>query len=257
MQPDGNETAPTLGDPVAEAERLIDEAREGGLTLRLLGGVGIRLRSPHAGQEPLARTYADLDFAAPQRESKALRDFFERNGYTADRRFNALHGAQRLLFFDEARDRQIDVFLGSFAMCHKLPLEDRLALHPQTLPPVDLLLTKLQIFELNRKDALDAVALLLDYAPAADASDEVIDLDRIAQLTSRDWGWYTTLNDNLDRVREIAAEVLAETDAETVSERVAVLKSAMESAPKSLAWRARDKVGRRVAWYELPEEVRR
>jgi hypothetical protein len=259
MQPEHGETTQTLDDPITEAQRLISAAEDRDLTLRLLGGVGIRLRSPHAGREPLARTYADLDFVAPKKESKALRSFLEASGYTADRRFNALHGAQRLLFVDEARDRQIDIFLGTFEMCHKLPIEDRLTLHPQTLSPADLLLTKLQIFEFNRKDALDAVALLLDYTPTAGASqpDDVLDLDRITDITSRDWGWYTTLSDNLDRVAEIAGDVLTAADAETTRERVVAIKHAMDQAPKSLGWRARDKVGRRVAWYELPEEVRR
>lgn len=29
----------------------------------------------------------------------------------------------------------------------------------------------------------------------------------------------------------------------------------MDSAPKSLKWRARAKIGRRIPWYELPEDV--
>ena len=39
--------------------------------------------------------------------------------------------------------------------------------------------------------------------------------------------------------------------------RVDALLAAMEAAPKSVGWRLRDKVGRRKAWYELPEEVER
>jgi hypothetical protein len=34
-----------------------------------------------------------------------------------------------------------------------------------------------------------------------------------------------------------------------------VLREAAETAPKSLRWKARAKVGDRVRWYEMPEET--
>lgn len=259
MQPEQDHIGMTLADPVAESARLMTVARDAGLTLRLLGGVAVRVLSPHAAQDGLARTYGDLDFVGSKKQSKAIRDTLETSGYAADRRFNALHGAQRLLFLDEARRRQIDIFLGTFEMCHKLSLEDRLQLYPLTLSPADLLLTKLQIVQLNRKDAQDVLALLLDYPPSQTSPDigHNLDVSYIARLASRDWGWYTTLHDNLDRVAEMADELLAGEDVEVVRQRVRTLKDAMDQAPKSLGWKARDAIGRRVAWYEMPEEVRR
>jgi hypothetical protein len=44
---------------------------------------------------------------------------------------------------------------------------------------------------------------------------------------------------------------------QTILERLAALKLGLEQAPKSMRWRMRDRVGERVQWYELPEEVRR
>jgi len=35
------------------------------------------------------------------------------------------------------------------------------------------------------------------------------------------------------------------------------LRRALDEAPKSLRWKLRARVGERVLWYELPEEVRR
>jgi hypothetical protein len=40
-----------------------------------------------------------------------------------------------------------------------------------------------------------------------------------------------------------------------VTERMEQITGALATAPKSLKWRARAKVGRRVPWYDLPEEV--
>jgi hypothetical protein len=40
-----------------------------------------------------------------------------------------------------------------------------------------------------------------------------------------------------------------------VSTRLADLQEQIENAPKSRAWKLRDKIGERKRWYELPEEV--
>ena len=42
-----------------------------------------------------------------------------------------------------------------------------------------------------------------------------------------------------------------------VRARIGQLSQALTDAPKSLGWKARAKVGRRVRWYQLPEEVTR
>ena len=247
-------------DIVAECVRLTQLADAAGLTMRLLGGVAVRLTSPSAAEPPLARGYGDLDFALPRKDGRAIRDVLEQAGFTGERRFNALHGDKRLLYVDEARARKLDIFLGAFRMCHTLDLEGRLLPGLRTLTPSDLLLTKLQIVRLNAKDAQDALALLADHplADHAEASHEgdVIDVGYVANLCSHDWGWYTTVTDNLARVEQIGAE-LGQTAAITrATERITQLRAALEQAPKSLSWRMRSAVGRKVAWYEEPEEIR-
>ncbi|HEX9037855.1 MAG TPA: hypothetical protein VF808_12790 [Ktedonobacterales bacterium] len=251
--------AQTLEDGPSEAQRIIAAGTARGLTLRLLGGVAVRLRCPHASHRALTRVYADMDFVAPKKQARALRDLLQELGYTADRRFNALHGERRLLFFDETRGRQIDIFLSVFEMCQKLDLEKRLSDHPLTLSPADLLLTKLQIVELNAKDIQDILAILLDFPPVAhsDKPGDELDIATINDLTSQNWGWFTSVNDNLDRAVADSRTLLTPEEAETVTQRAAAIKRQLEESPKSLAWRARALVGRRVEWYELPEEVHR
>ncbi|HZU14967.1 MAG TPA: hypothetical protein VFB58_19185 [Chloroflexota bacterium] len=244
-------------DIVAEGKRLVALGNAQSVPLRLLGGVAIALRCGDLAQRPdLVRAYKDIDFAAPKRAGRTVRDMLIAEGYEADREFNALHGASRLLFYDRENDRQVDCFLGTFEMCHKLDLAPRLRLPGDTLPPSDLLLLKLQVVELNRKDASDAVTLLLRYDPERDDTPDSLGLHYIGAVTGADWGWYTTLHDNLETVQRFAGEILAESeDVARVHERVDTILRSMESAPKSLSWRLRDKVGRHMAWYELPEEV--
>lgn len=250
----------TEADIVSEGARLVDLATAAGLTMRLLGGVAVRLISPSAAQPPLARGYGDLDFALSRKDGRAIRDVLERAGYTGERRFNALHGDKRLLYVDEARDRKLDIFLGAFRMCHTLDLEGRLLPGLRTLTPSDLLLTKLQIVQLNNKDARDALAILADHALADRAEpgheEDVIDLGYLTSLCGHDWGWYTTVTDNLARVRQIGDELGPSAAVARATERITEVRAALEQAPKSLSWRMRSAVGRKMVWYEEPEEIR-
>ncbi len=248
-----------MTDPVAEGLRLVMAAEAEQLRLRMLGGVAVRSRCRRSFQGPLAREYRDLDFVIARRQAGGLTTFLKRNGYGADERFNSMHGESRLLFHDLAGGRRLDVFLGTFAMCHSLNLEPRLSLHDSTLSPADLLLTKLQIVELNRKDVQDALALLLDFPPIVGSNKpgEELDLGVVVGLCGRDWGWYTTLNDNLEQLVARAAEFLSRDESVLVGQHARVIKDAIDRAPKSVGWRLRAKIGRKLPWYELPEEVDR
>src|SRR3954466_11199517 len=147
-------------DVVEEALRIAEEAKQQGLALRLLGGVAIRLRARDGLPAVFRREYGDSDWISSKGASADAQRLFEALGYSPQRRFNAIHGRERLLFFDEQHDRQVDVFVGAFRMSHKIHFGKRLDMEPMTVPLAELLLTKLQIVELNEKDVLDALALL-------------------------------------------------------------------------------------------------
>src|SRR6185437_4865530 len=258
-----NATLPEEGrvthpDIVAEADRLVKLAETDAIPLRLLGGIAVSLRcGAIMGRPEFAREFKDIDLAAPRRSARALGDLLAREGYAPNRQFNALQGGSRLLFHDGPRQRQIDVFLGQFSMCHTLDLEPRLTLPGPALSPSDLLLLKLQIIQLNRKDVTYTLALLLQYEPHGSDGPDSLSLDYLVKLCAGDWGWYTTLHDNLTAISAAVDRILPPSDASRVQRRVRVLLEAIESAPKSLGWRLRDRVGRRKAWYNLPEEVQR
>jgi hypothetical protein len=140
-------------------------------------------------------------------------------------------------------------------MCHEVDLNDRLALHPASLSPADLLLTKLQIVELNDKEIVDAIALILQHDVGSDDAKDEIALPRLQHVTSRDWGWITTFTDNLGLVKTAAAERLGADDAQLVLQRLETIATALQTAPKTARWKMRARLGRLITWYELPEEV--
>jgi hypothetical protein len=178
---------------------------------------------------------------------------FESLGYQGEQRFNLLNGHQRLLYLDGVNGRQVDIFLDRMKMCHVIELAGRLSHNGPTLTPADLLLSKLQVFEVNMKDLVDTTALLLDHS-IADHDDDAINAIYLAKLTADDWGLYRTVQLNVKRVRDAARQL--DVDGDQVDRRLDELWSRIEAQPKSLKWKLRARVGDRKAWYELPEEVR-
>lgn len=249
----------TLASLEDEMYRLISEAQKENIFLRVIGGLAIKIHSPHSNHRALAREYPDIDFVTNKSGARKLGNFLSSMGYTSNKTFNTLSGDRRQLYYDEPRDRQIDVFIGDFTMCHKLPLADRLDVEPVTIPLCELFLSKAQIVELNRKDALDLLTLLLDHE-AGDGDDETINTNLIASLCAGDWGLYTTVSMTIEKLHILlkSGEVeLEETLTHTIKNRLDAIQKAIDSVPKGLAWKMRDKVGKRVRWYEEVEEVQR
>ena len=240
-------------DVVAEGVRILSAAREQAVPLRLLGGVAVRLRARNGLPPALQRTYGDLDFVTARRASGPVQKLFRDLGYEPHVSFNALNSKERLLFFDTEHDRQVDVFVGSFRMSHEVPLEGRLELDETSIPLAELLLTKLQVIELNEKDVRDAIALL-HGRELGDEDGETVNARRIAELCSQDWGLWRTITRNLETCRQRAGAY--GDDLAGVAEQFAALEERIDAEPKSRAWRLRAKIGERKRWYELPEERR-
>jgi hypothetical protein len=244
-----------LPDVVDEARRLLAAAEAEGLTLRLIGGVAVRLHVAGDLNPAFEREIRDIDVVTGKGDGRRAGAFIEGQGYVANRTFNAMHGARRLLFYDEANGRQLDVFVNTFEMCHVLPIGEHLERGTLSVPLADLLLTKLQIVTLNAKDRSDAYAVLLEHELGAN-DPERIDAGRIADLCVRDWGLYRTLQINYERLLAGLAESgLGDDDQRVIAARIAAISAATETSPKSVKWKARARVGDRVRWYEEPDEV--
>lgn len=243
-----------LEDVVEEGRRLYALAEADGVAVRLLGGVAIKLRGPEV-PAAFERSYGDLDWAAPRGGSGTAQKFFARAGYAPEVAFNALNGKDRLLFHDEGNGRQLDVFVGAFRMCHEIPIHERLERDPLTLPLAELLMTKLQIVEINQKDVGDALTLLYGHE-IGDEDGDVINASHIAELCAGDWGLWRTLTGSLKTCRaKLGSFDLARQESDLIVTRLDALEQRIEEREKSRKWRLRARIGERKRWYELPEEV--
>jgi hypothetical protein len=141
-------------------------------------------------------------------------------------------------------------------MSHTLDLGTRLEAEPDTLAAAELLLTKLQIAEVNAKDLSDTAMLLWDHQPASADGPGLLNLGPVVARCATDWGLYTTVTDNLAAGGGLLGSlVAADADRARIATRIAAITDALAAAPKSRSWQLRAKVGRRKRWYELPEEV--
>jgi hypothetical protein len=109
----------------------------------------------------------------------------------------------------------------------------------------DLLVTKLQVVELNEKDARDLAELLRHHGLGAGEGDH-FDTERLGALVGDDWGLWRTLTGTLDRLPALVPDV---------GELAAAVRHAIDDAPKGRRWRMRARVGERKRWYELPDDL--
>jgi len=245
-------------DLVQEMYRLVEAANAKKIQLRAIGGLAVQTHNKT--NHPLfTREFADLDFCIPLKQRREFEAFMPEVGYSPHKQFNVLNGDQRQIYYHNATDMKVDIFVGHFEMCHKIPLEERLNADPVTIPLAELLLSKAQIIELNRKDAFDLTSILLNNL-TGEGDNETINLKVLAQLGSADWGLYKTTSLNLDKVEAMLNKneiPLNDDEKSLVISRINDIRQTFASMPKPMAWQLRDRVGTRVKWYIEVEEVQR
>jgi len=197
-----------------------------------------------------------MDFAVAAKAATQFKDLLTAEGYLPDKFFNGLHGESRLYFAAPDGQWSIDVIIDELSMSHRLDLRDRLTGPAPTVPLADLLLSKLQVWEINTKDLGDTLCLLADHRLSDDDSDaEAIGLPRIAAVLGADWGFCHTTERNLGKLAAQWADAPIPDPAQDVPAQIQRLRTAISAAPKTRAWRMRSRIGERVRWYQTPEEV--
>jgi hypothetical protein len=241
-------------DPLPEALALARGAADASLGLKLLGGLAVRVLCPDF--PPRLRRDQDIDFACVSKQRKKVAEYLDGAGCEPDRRFNNLNG-DRQMYFTAPSGRPIDVMVDKLSMCHVLDFRPSFDRQPLTIDAVDVLLSKLQIVELNEKDLRDIVHLLAAL-PLGGGAQASIDTDRFCKVLGADWGWWRTVTGNLAKMEEMLGDRPALIPDNRAYEPVAQAGRLLELAvqtPKSMKWKLRANVGERVRWYELPEEV--
>ena len=123
----------------------------------------------------------DIDLATRSKDRKALQELMVAEGYTGDRQYNALYGHKQLYFVDTLRGRPVDVLIDQMEMSHRFEFAKRLASDSPTVPLAEMLLSKLQIARINRKDILDATEESWDRVLAVNLKGPFFLIQRVAR----------------------------------------------------------------------------
>ncbi len=242
----------------AEAVRIVEEAKQKGLVLRLLGSLSFHLHCPQYGhlQKQLGRAYTDIDYAGYASQSAQMTPFFSGLGYREDGDVNVYFAGQRMIFNQPQTGLHVDIFFDKLNFCHEINWVGRLEVDNPTIPLAEMLLEKMQIVKINEKDIIDTIMLLLEH-PLGDQDRETINIARISKLCGQDWGLWRTITMNLNKVRDLAVhyEQLKPADQARLQAQVESALAKIDSEPKTLSWKLRARVGDRVKWYQEVDEV--
>jgi hypothetical protein len=259
---------------MAEAHAIIDAGNERGVILRLTGGLAVRHYA--IDLEFAEREYSDIDLIGLKRQVVGVGDVFRDLGYVENRhvamattngqlqffvRDPASSGAAAArpndlpVFVEVPPSDHIDVFLDAMRMDHEVDFRDRLEINTYAIDPADLFLSKLQIVNLNEKDVHDVITLIKDVYVDFQPHPGVLDLHHVAGVCAADWGLYIDVMNNIDTVVEhVAAYDLGPRDAARVRRTLELAQDMMTEQAKTLRWRLRARIGKRVRWYAEVEE---
>jgi len=245
-----------MSDFADEATRIVENAQEKGIVMRVMGATVIRKHCPkflHL-HTSMKRILTDIDFMTYAKFNPSVKPLFVELGYASDERFNAYFGMTRQQYADIANHRTADVFFDQLEMCHKLDFRGRLELDSPTITLADFLLEKMQIVQLNDKDKIDTVVLLREHE-IGDVDKETINAQYISKLLAKDWGFYYTVTTNLGKIKEYAQSSMTEEDSRDVAAKADQLVQRIENEPKTTGWKMRARVGPKKKWYKDVEEV--
>jgi len=245
-----------------EIRRIISEAENRKIPLRIMGGAAIRMHCPDHSNlyDQLKRAPKhDMDFVTYSKYRPVTKKLFTYLGYEPyiSMMLTGATGMHRQIFNDKEGHKAIDVFLDKLQMSHVIDFGGRLEVDSPTVPLAELLLQKLQIVQTNEKDIQDAIILLSEHEIGS-GDREQVNGEYIAEILGNEWGFYYTVSENLAKLKGFLGKYnLNKKDNEAVSLRIDRLQDMADRKPKTLRWKLRAKVGTSTKWYSDVEEVQR
>ncbi|RDE11217.1 MAG: hypothetical protein C4K49_12150 [Candidatus Thorarchaeota archaeon] len=238
---------------LTEARKILQEAKEKDVILRLVGGLGIR---EHCTKIAFCeRSHVDIDFAGLSSQSTKIASVMEGFGYVENTSMTMATSGRRLVFEKPRSKDHIDVFLDSLEFEHRIKLKDRLEIEDSTLSLSDLLLSKLSISRLNEKDIRDIITILKDLPFGNKDLPGLVNADYITRLCSEDWGLYHDVLDSIAKCLDaLGSYELNSAETERVLQALNALRNSLVGSKKTIRWRMRALVGERAPWRRTVEE---
>ncbi len=256
---------------LAESLAIVEAAQKKNIVIRVLGGFAIYIHSDKcpecrmlqlglgrlgAGKPP----FTDLDLAGYNKQWNDIKSLFEKDcKLKPDRMVNALFGGNRLVYFHPTSNFPIDVFFDKLEFSHDVTFGEfkkngRLELDYPTLDLADLVLEKLQIHQINKKDLIDILVLLLGHELTMEFKPDCIDAGYISGVLSDDWGFWYDATNNLKSTAELGMQFVNEQKIpqeswKIMKQRLDQLNQIIAEREKTPKWKIREKVGTKKPWF--------
>lgn len=267
-----------------EARNIVERAGSTGITLRILGGLGIAFHCIESKEfaQKLGRIgtgavqgqeYSDLDFMSYSKQRQKVKDFFDGLGYAKRRATLSSAASERQIYYHPKGWFYVDVFFDKLLVAnHPVNFTRRLELDYPTTAVTDLLLEKIQMWEaFSAKDLKDCLLLLKSHDVGEKTHRDAIDAGYIASLLADDWGFWYTATTNLKKIGKFILEIerfgkeagidpnrIRKEELEEIAPRIQRLLEIIEQKPKSFKWKMRSRIGTSQRWYnpvERPDTV--
>lgn len=261
---------------LAESRAIVETARNDDVVVRILGGFAIFIHSDHCNEGRNLQinagrlgegkpAFTDLDLIGYSKQYGKIRDVLEKKLHLKpDRMINALYGDSRLVYYHPAADFPIDVFFDKLDFSHEVSFGEknngRLEFDYPTLDLADLMLEKLQVHDINRKDLIDVAVLILGHDFSENESKDSVNARYISKTLANDWGFWYDATQNLEHVKSFCKQLIEEgrltnSSWSTVESRIAYLKNIIQEEPKTEAWKVRSRVSVLKPWYRVVEDL--
>ena len=261
---------------VSEALGIMEKAQARGVCLRILGSLAAYIRSLDRGHGDVFKSlerfgdgmplFTDLDLAGYNRQRGDINKFFTKElGFQPDTLVNGMFGHKRLIYYHPQNKYHVDVFMNKLEFSHDVNFGDkpgsgRLELDSPTITATDIVLEKLQIHAINRKDLIDLIAIFIVHDVHEQFDKNVVDGSYIASILSDEWGFWYDATVNLNKVVSLTEELsangkLGPDHRQIVLQRTDKLLNVIANTHKSKNWEKRAKTGTKKAWYREVEEV--
>jgi len=232
------------------------QCSEVGIPLALCGGLAIWYMCNSYPQYSNSRAdCSDIDFAALSEDKGNLKTIMESNGWFEHELTATTPSSNRAIYIRKEDDLHCDVFFDEAIFNHKISFRKYILSESNILPISILLLQKLQIVELSEKDLVDLLGMFHSaLTPTEFKFDETI----IVEFLSKDWGFYQTTMENLEKLRRytISIEKLKNVDCDGIIDQIDALQDIILNSEKTTGWKLRSMIGNFFPHYKLVEQVR-
>ncbi|HET6476286.1 MAG TPA: hypothetical protein VFH93_09465 [Thermoleophilia bacterium] len=238
-----------------EGKRITEAAQKQGIIMRVMGPLALHYYFPdqvdlYAKLERLGdRYFTDIDYAVYGKGRKGMAKLMESLGYENDLQTMAMTGQTRQIYFG-GKVPMIDIFFDKLDYCHEIDYAGRLELDPWSVSLADILLQKLQIWEINDKDLKD-IEYLFTVADFGEDDTRKVNVGYISRRFADDWGFWYTATTNLDRVKDHVdgVDALSPDQKAKIKQVADDVRARIDQEPKTRKWEKRAKKGTKKIWY--------